>query len=257
MASATRHSPLAGTMRRRAMSVAAIEAALLAENAAHCTPPLPESEVRAIADSVSRYAPAGESNQETDVQQCSFSRGRSESRADGILFIGTDKEGEDQAARWICGPLQVLAKTRDTKSSSWGRLLEWFDADGVRYRWAMPLELLQGDGWMSAANSRDKGFLLRQGAPRGICSRPFFKSGHPKIAHDVSNDLDGTEPFTLLRLDPSEMIASRLFSRTHMPSNRRSQSPDRWKTGGVKLRRSLLAIQGWSLQVLSPLPDRW
>ena len=137
---------LAGTMRRRAMSVAAIEAALLAENAAHCTPPLPESEVRAIADSVSRYAPAGESNQETDVQQCSFSRGRFESRADGILFIGTDKEGEDQAARWICGPLQVLAKTRDTKSSSWGRLLEWFDADGVRHRWAMPLELLQGDG---------------------------------------------------------------------------------------------------------------
>lgn len=49
---------LAGTMRRRGMEQAAIEAALLAENAAKCQPPLPDAEVRAIAASVSRYAPA-------------------------------------------------------------------------------------------------------------------------------------------------------------------------------------------------------
>lgn len=49
---------LAGTMRRRGMEQVAIDAALLAENAARCQPPLPETEVRAIAASVSRYAPA-------------------------------------------------------------------------------------------------------------------------------------------------------------------------------------------------------
>jgi hypothetical protein len=48
----------AGTLRHRSMSPAAIEAALLAENAARCNPPLPECEVRTIAASVSRYAPA-------------------------------------------------------------------------------------------------------------------------------------------------------------------------------------------------------
>ena len=48
---------LAGTMRRRGMSRAAIAAALRVENAAHCSPPLPEVEVEAIAASVSRYAP--------------------------------------------------------------------------------------------------------------------------------------------------------------------------------------------------------
>jgi hypothetical protein len=47
---------LAGTMRRRGMTPAAIEAALLADNQHRCRPPLPEAEVRAIAHSVSRYA---------------------------------------------------------------------------------------------------------------------------------------------------------------------------------------------------------
>jgi hypothetical protein len=47
---------LAGTMQRREMSLEAIEAALLAENAARCSPPLPEAKVRAIArDIPARY----------------------------------------------------------------------------------------------------------------------------------------------------------------------------------------------------------
>jgi len=49
---------LAGTMRRRDMSQAAIEAALLVENRENCALPLPEDEVRTIAHSIARY-PAG------------------------------------------------------------------------------------------------------------------------------------------------------------------------------------------------------
>jgi hypothetical protein len=48
---------LAGSMRRRGMSAAAIKAALLAENKERCNPPLGNSEVRVIANSVARYAP--------------------------------------------------------------------------------------------------------------------------------------------------------------------------------------------------------
>jgi Bifunctional DNA primase/polymerase, N-terminal/AAA domain/Primase C terminal 1 (PriCT-1) len=48
---------LAGTMRRRGMVEAAIEAALLVVNSEQCEPPLPEAEVRTIARSVSRYEP--------------------------------------------------------------------------------------------------------------------------------------------------------------------------------------------------------
>ncbi len=46
---------MAGTMQRKGMSLAAIEAALMAENSARCSPPLTDDEVRGIARSVSRY----------------------------------------------------------------------------------------------------------------------------------------------------------------------------------------------------------
>lgn len=48
---------LAGTMRRQGMDPAAIAAALLAENTAHCQPPLPEKDVLRIAKSIGRYEP--------------------------------------------------------------------------------------------------------------------------------------------------------------------------------------------------------
>jgi hypothetical protein len=48
---------LAGVMRHRGMSFAAIDAALQAENAERCRPPLAEAEVFRIARSVSNYAP--------------------------------------------------------------------------------------------------------------------------------------------------------------------------------------------------------
>lgn len=48
---------LAGSMRRRGMGQAAIEAALRAENAERCDPPLPDTEVAGIATSVTRYSP--------------------------------------------------------------------------------------------------------------------------------------------------------------------------------------------------------
>lgn len=53
---------LAGSMRRRGMGEAAIVAALAAENAEKCDPPLGEQEIRRIAASVARY-PAEESKQ--------------------------------------------------------------------------------------------------------------------------------------------------------------------------------------------------
>ncbi len=57
-----------------------------------------------------------------------------------------NKNGEDPTPQWICDELHVVALTRTSKSEEWGRLLVWHDKDGVRHQWAMPNELLQGDG---------------------------------------------------------------------------------------------------------------
>jgi uncharacterized protein (DUF927 family)/phage/plasmid primase-like uncharacterized protein len=93
-------------------------------------------------------SPAGSGNNPTggDSKTFDYGGGRFEVSPRGVFFIGTDKEDNEAPPRWICSPLHVVAMTRDAKSGEWGRLLEWHDADEVRHRWAMPLELLQGDG---------------------------------------------------------------------------------------------------------------
>nr|WP_278286936.1 bifunctional DNA primase/polymerase [Tepidiforma thermophila] len=50
---------LAGRLRRRGLLQAGIEAELLAINAARCVPPLPDDEVRRIAESIARYPAEG------------------------------------------------------------------------------------------------------------------------------------------------------------------------------------------------------
>lgn len=47
---------------------------------------------------------------------------------------------------WISSKLEITAFTRDAKNESWGRLLEFVDMDGTHHAWAMPMELLSGDG---------------------------------------------------------------------------------------------------------------
>ena len=51
---------IAGSMRKRGMSQGAIYAALIEENKTRCAPPLSESEVRVIAESIAGYAPSSE-----------------------------------------------------------------------------------------------------------------------------------------------------------------------------------------------------
>lgn len=64
----------------------------------------------------------------------------------GVYFTGFDQDGNAKAPLWICAPLRIVAKTRGAKSADWGRLLDWRDADGHPHRWAVPAELLAGDG---------------------------------------------------------------------------------------------------------------
>jgi hypothetical protein len=60
---------LAGTMRRKGMSTEAIIGALLMDNRIRCTPPLEESEVKKLAQSVARYEPAAREGLRTDSEE--------------------------------------------------------------------------------------------------------------------------------------------------------------------------------------------
>jgi hypothetical protein len=47
---------------------------------------------------------------------------------------------------WVCGPLYVEAQTFDSTGNNFGRLLRFKNTAGRWREWAMPMELLRGDG---------------------------------------------------------------------------------------------------------------
>lgn len=66
----------------------------------------------------------------------------------GVWYDDPDLKDHNPEKRTIkiCGRLDVVAKTRSKTGNDWGRLLRWLDDDGGEHTWAMPLEMLQGDG---------------------------------------------------------------------------------------------------------------
>jgi putative DNA primase/helicase len=83
-----RLTSLAGTMRRRGMTAAEIEPALLAVNAGRCHPPLSDREVRMIAASVGRYEPeasADEHGRSVEPAQDDAAKGEPEAEQVGHL----------------------------------------------------------------------------------------------------------------------------------------------------------------------------
>ena len=80
---------IAGSMRRRDLSPAAIEAALLAENAARCDPPLSEEEVRSIVGSVLRY-PAR--HQSAEHETAPGGGEKRQAQADRLVALAADAE---------------------------------------------------------------------------------------------------------------------------------------------------------------------
>lgn len=113
-------------------------------------PEEPEAEVAvdgaAVDDRDLAHGPFDSGATKTSAPKNCFKYGDGEilSTDKGVYFV----EGDDGRSKklHVCSPLRVRAKTRDAKSGAWGRLLEWPDADGVEHRWAMPVELLEGDG---------------------------------------------------------------------------------------------------------------
>jgi uncharacterized protein (DUF927 family) len=47
---------------------------------------------------------------------------------------------------WLCAPLEAIAKTANNRDSDYGRLLKYRSSKGEEKLWAMPMELLAGDG---------------------------------------------------------------------------------------------------------------
>ncbi len=67
----------------------------------------------------------------------------------GVWHFGS-KDGSDTQA-WICSPLHVEAVTFDGQENNFGRLLRFKNTLRRERQWAMPMDLLSGDGAMLRA----------------------------------------------------------------------------------------------------------
>ncbi len=57
-----------------------------------------------------------------------------------------EAKGEESFDLRIGPPLRIIGKTSDDGSDNWGTFLTWQDLAGVEHRWALPDDLLQGQG---------------------------------------------------------------------------------------------------------------
>jgi putative DNA primase/helicase len=79
-----------------------------------------------------------------------------ELREDGLYFVPfvpPPKEGEepremgkDDVPVWLCDKLEVVAWSRTSDHTEWGKLLVWHDPSGHKHQWAMPTSLTAGEG---------------------------------------------------------------------------------------------------------------
>ncbi len=57
-----------------------------------------------------------------------------------------ETKGEESFDLRIGPPLRIIGKTSDDGSDNWGTFLAWKDLAGIEHRWALPDDLLQGQG---------------------------------------------------------------------------------------------------------------
>ncbi len=77
----------------------------------------------------------------------------------GLFFVTVTEEGQTRKT-YLSPPVEVVASTRTLEGRGWGRLLRWKDAEGRPHEWAMPLEMLQGDGAEMRRTLADRGLSV-------------------------------------------------------------------------------------------------
>lgn len=80
----------------------------------------------------------------------------------GVYFCGMKpgKTGPELFEQWVCGPMHIDAITSDPQGNNFGRLLRFKNTLGQWREWAMPMEMLAGDGTQLRAELLGMGVLL-------------------------------------------------------------------------------------------------
>jgi len=78
----------------------------------------------------------------------------------GVWYHGFSQHGDPLSPLWICSPLRVTADTSDINDTGCGYLLEFEGMRGSEKRWAMPANMLAGDGTAYRSALLDMGLKI-------------------------------------------------------------------------------------------------
>ena len=148
---------LIGTMINRGMTLQAITAAVLAENAETCIPPLPEDKVELMAEDMVQRYPAGPPHASAPTFQITD---------DGIYWLAPNK-----GPALLSSPIDPVARTRDGANDNWSIVLRWKDQEGLRHQCGYRSESVT-----TASSASVVARLSREGLPfitieRGLLDR--------------------------------------------------------------------------------------
>ena len=189
-----------------------------------------------------------------------FGGGRFSVSDSGVEFIGApDKDGNVPDPKWICSKLTVEAMTRDGSSESWGRLLQWYDADGVRHEWLMPMDLLQGDGAEMRRELSGKGVTIAPGKASRDLLAPFLQVYPVEVR---ARCVDCLGWYGNLYVTPNQVIGDSeekvVFQNAHAvkPAFASVGTVDEWRSGiGVLALGNSRLLFGLSAAFAAPLLD--
>jgi putative DNA primase/helicase len=101
----------------------------------------------------------------------------------GVYYCGLSAGKKDSAPEpydeWICSPIHIDAVTYDGQNNNFGRLLRFKPTLGQWRKWAMPMELLAGDGSQLRGELLAMGVELEPTLARKQLPHYLF-SAHPK-----------------------------------------------------------------------------
>ena len=93
----------------------------------------------------------------------------------GGLFYQSQDDDQKQK---ICSPLEISARTSNDVGEDHGRLLEFDDSEGRHHSWAMPMEMLAGDGTDYRRVLLSKGLHIQPGQKARNSLSVYIQTAH-------------------------------------------------------------------------------
>lgn len=98
----------------------------------------------------------------------------------GLMYQHEGKDGQNPPSPiFICSRLDITACTRDDDNQNHGRLLEFKDVDNHLHVWAMPMELLAGDGTAYRQVLLSMGLIIAPGKRARELLTIYIQSSNP------------------------------------------------------------------------------